>query len=178
MKPRLKPLPDDIDEAAKSRSSPRSWCADASPRKTRRGKRRRGMSSIARTKLEFAAERISGPLGRPRSQLLAAVRPMLATSAGRLIALSTPRGKFGWFHDAWHADDESGWHRVRVSAKECPRISQAFLDEELRELGEQRFQEEYELAFLEDGQAVIRMEFFDRAVTDKVKRINLTWGAP
>ena len=64
---------------------------------------------------------------------MAAVRPMLAVSQGRLIALSTPAGKRGWFYEAWIGGDS--WHRVKVAATDCPRISQAFLDEELRELG-------------------------------------------
>jgi hypothetical protein len=31
--------------------------------------------------------------------LYLAVRPLLAVSGGRLVALSTPFGKRGWFHD-------------------------------------------------------------------------------
>ena len=77
------------------------------------------------------------------------------------IALSTPRGNHGFFYEAWHGDES--WHRVRVPASECPLIPQAFLDEELRELGEQRFAEEYRLEFIEDGDQVIRTEFFERA---------------
>jgi len=42
---------------------------------------------------------------RVEDELLAAVRPMLATSAGRLIALSTPFGKRGFFYEARHADE-------------------------------------------------------------------------
>jgi phage terminase large subunit-like protein len=106
---------------------------------------------------------------RVDDELLAAVRPMLATSQGRLIALSTPAGKRGFFYEAWHGDES--WHRVRVPASECPRISQEFLDEELRELGEQRFAEEYRLEFIEDGDQVIRTEFFERAISREVSRL-------
>jgi terminase large subunit-like protein len=107
---------------------------------------------------------------RINAELLAAVRPMLATrSDSRLIVLSTPFGKNNWFHDAWHGDES--WHRVRVPADQCPRISKEFLEEELRELGEQRFQEEYNLAFIEDGDQVIRDEFFNRAVSKDVCRL-------
>ena len=77
---------------------------------------------------------------RVEDELLAAIRPMLATSQGRLIALSTPFGKRGFFYEAWHGGES--WHRVRVPASECPRITKEFLDEELRELGAQRFAEE------------------------------------
>jgi Terminase large subunit, T4likevirus-type, N-terminal len=55
---------------------------------------------------------------RVEDELLAAVRPMLGTTDGSLIALSTPAGKRGWFHEAWISGE--GWHRVRVPASECP----------------------------------------------------------
>jgi Terminase large subunit, T4likevirus-type, N-terminal len=88
-------------------------------------------------------------------ELPAAVRPMLATAegGGRLIALSTPAGKRGWFYQAWTGGDET-WHRTMVTADQCPRISKEFLDEELRELGAQRFSEEYGLQFLDPDEAV------------------------
>jgi hypothetical protein len=35
--------------------------------------------------------------------LYASVRPMLAVSEGRIIALSTPFGRRGWFHAAWES---------------------------------------------------------------------------
>ena len=90
---------------------------------------------------------------------MAAVRPMLAVSQGRLIALSTPAGKRGWFYEAWIGGDS--WHRVKVAATDCPRISQAFLDEELRELGAQRFSEEYQLAWIDPDEAVSSSTIID-----------------
>jgi hypothetical protein len=105
---------------------------------------------------------------RVEDELLAAVRPMLATSSGggRLIALSTPAGKRGWFFDAWTGAED--WHRTRVSAKDCPRITQAFLDEELRELGQQRFSEEYGLEFLDPDEGVFPTAIIDAAFTQEV----------
>src|SRR5215470_11047359 len=64
---------------------------------------------------------------RIEDELIAAVRPMLATSGGRLIMLSTPFGKRGVFYEAWHGSDS--WHRVKIAATDCPRISKEFLDE-------------------------------------------------
>jgi hypothetical protein len=103
---------------------------------------------------------------RVEDELLAAVRPMLATSNGRLIALSTPAGKRGWFYEAWIGDDS--WHRVRVPASECPRISKEFLAEELRELGQQRFSEEYELAFVDANEAVFGSAIIEAAFSQEV----------
>jgi Terminase large subunit, T4likevirus-type, N-terminal len=108
---------------------------------------------------------------RVADELIQAVRPMLATSAGggRLIGLSTPRGRRGWFFDAWHGDGD--WNRVRVTTDMCPRISQEFLDSELRELGAQRFAEEYGLEFLEADDAVFPTAVIDAAFTADVERL-------
>jgi hypothetical protein len=122
----------------------------------------RGFSSVDLITIDEAA--------RVPDELIQAVRPMLATSNGRLIALSTPRGKRGWFFDAWH-NAESDWTRVRVTTDMCPRISQEFLDSELRELGAQRFAEEYGLEFLESDDAVFPTAIIDAAFTDDLARL-------
>jgi len=82
-----------------------------------------------------------------------------------LIALTTPAGKRGWFFEAWTGTQD--WHRVRVTAEDCPRISKEFLAEELRELGAQRFSEEYGLAFLDPDEAVFPTAIIDRAFSNK-----------
>jgi len=104
---------------------------------------------------------------RIEDELIAAVRPMLATSQGRLIALSTPFGKRGFFFEAWHGDPS--WHRVKIAASDCPRISKEFLEEELRELGAQRFSEEYQLEFLDSSEAVFPTGIIDQAFSTEVK---------
>src|SRR5262245_10485473 len=83
---------------------------------------------------------------RADDALYYAVRPMLAVSGGRLIALSTPFGKRGWYHDAWHAPG-GGWRRIKVTADQCPRIPREFLEEERRALGEHWFRQEYHCEF-------------------------------
>jgi len=106
---------------------------------------------------------------RVEDELLAAVRPMMAISeaGGRLIALSTPAGRRGWFYESWEHGDDT-WDRTRVAASDCPRISQEFLDEELRELGAQRFSEEYQLCFIEADSCVFPSAIIDRAFTSEV----------
>lgn len=105
---------------------------------------------------------------RVDDDLLAAVYPMLATRAdGRLIALTTPAGKRGWFYEAWHNGGVM-WKRVRVAAKDCPRISQEFLDEQMKLLGPTRFSEEYELAFVDPEESAFPTTIIDRAFTTEV----------
>lgn len=71
---------------------------------------------------------------RVPDSLYYSVRPMLAVSGGRLVCLSTPFGKRGFFHQEWI--EGHGWERVKITADQCPRISKAFLEEERRSLGD------------------------------------------
>lgn len=82
---------------------------------------------------------------RVRDDLYRSVRPMLAVSQGRLVALSTPFGQRGWFHREWVGDGD--WKRVRITWRDCPRITEAFIDEERRALGPAWVAQEYETTF-------------------------------
>lgn len=119
--------------------------------------------------LAGAALVIIDEASRVEDELLAAVRPMLATTAGggRLIALTTPAGKRGWFFDAWTGAGD--WTRVRVAASNCPRISKEFLADELKELGAMRFSEEYQLEFLDPDEAVFPSEIIAAAFSQEVQ---------
>jgi hypothetical protein len=83
---------------------------------------------------------------RVDDELYYAVRPMLAVSRGRLLALSTPWGQRGWWHQEWTEGD--GWARVEVPATACPRIAPSFLEEERRTLPEAVYQSEYACRFV------------------------------
>ncbi|MFN6053789.1 MAG: terminase large subunit domain-containing protein, partial [Planctomycetia bacterium] len=73
------------------------------------------------------------------------VRPMLAVSGGNLIALSTPFGKRGWFHDAWIGKEP--WRRVEIPWNLCPRISPAFIQSEIASMGQAWVNQEYCCSF-------------------------------
>jgi hypothetical protein len=75
-----------------------------------------------------------------------AVNPMLAVSRGRLIALSTPCGKRGFFYQAW-AKGGDAWQRFEISGEQIPRISAEFLSDMKRELGESWYRQEYCCSF-------------------------------
>jgi hypothetical protein len=53
--------------------------------------------------------------------LYRSVRPMLAVSRGRLVALSTPFGRRGWFYHEWAGSGP--WDRVRITWRDCPRTT-------------------------------------------------------
>jgi hypothetical protein len=90
------------------------------------------------------------------------VRPMLAVSRGRLLALSTPFGMRGWFHDEWRGTER--WERVKVTAEQCARIPREFLAEERRSLGERWYRQEYECSFEDMIGAVFSQADIDRAM--------------
>lgn len=86
-----------------------------------------------------------------------AVNPTRATSAGRLLCLSTPKGKRGWFYTAFYGEHgqspDPSWKRILVTADQCPRIPAEFLDEQRIALGLRKYQQEYECVFHElEGQ--------------------------
>lgn len=104
---------------------------------------------------------------RVPDELYFAVRPMLAVSDGALIAMSTPFGKRGWWYREW-TDGGEGWHRVQVTARECPRIPPAFLDEERLHMGPWWFAQEYECEFREAEDVVLPRDLVAAAITDSV----------
>ena len=100
-----------------------------------------------------------------------ALRPMLAVGNGDLWLLSTPFRKRGFFYSNWEHGG-SVWHRVRVPATECPRISREFLEEDR---GQQKgdFEREYLCEFQEDGQSVFSRELVERALDSSVKPLDV-----
>jgi Terminase large subunit, T4likevirus-type, N-terminal len=119
----------------------------------------RGFSGVALLVIDEAA--------RVADALYYAVRPMLAVSRGRLVALSTPFGKRGWFHNEWVGT--GGWERVRITAAECPRIGADFLAEERQAMGERWFRREYLCSFEDTIGAVFAHADIQAALSADVK---------
>jgi hypothetical protein len=82
------------------------------------------------------------------------------------MMLSTPHGKRGVFYEAW--EDGQGWERYRVTAEECPRISEEFLAEERAALPSWVYRQEYECSFEETEDQVFTLELVEGAVTSDV----------
>jgi hypothetical protein len=110
---------------------------------------------------------------RVPDDLYRTVRPMLAVSNGRLICLSTPHGRRGFFYDAWMAPGDA-WTRIQVPARDIPRITPEFLAEERRELGDSYFRQEYECSF----QALEGLVYpgFDNCVLPHPSVPSALWG--
>jgi hypothetical protein len=104
---------------------------------------------------------------RVADDLYRTIRPMLAVSGGRLIALSTPFGQRGWYHEAWQS--EEAWQRIKITAAQCPRISRAFLREERLAIGERWYRQEYFCSFEDVVGAVFSAEAIRQMFTDEVR---------
>jgi hypothetical protein len=86
---------------------------------------------------------------RIEDAVIRAVTPMLATKAnGRMLVLSTPGLKSGFYWEKWTHGGKS-WHRIKATVEDCPRITQEFLDEERASMSEQHFRAEYFGQFLD-----------------------------
>jgi len=94
--------------------------------------------------------------------LWVAINPMLATTQGKLICLSTPMGSIGWFYTLFASNDAS-WHRTIVTARECPRIDPAWLREQEVLLGERYFGQEYLCEFVDAMGQVFSTDIIERA---------------
>ena len=104
---------------------------------------------------------------RVSDDLYYSVRPMLAVSGGRLVCLSTPFGKRGFFFQEWQ--DGQNWERIRITAHDCPRISNEFLEEERQSLGDHWFRQEYLCEFLETEDQVFGLDLIQRAFSDDIQ---------
>ena len=105
---------------------------------------------------------------RVEDALYHSLRPMIAVRGGRLLALSTPYGKVGWFHHEW-TEGGDAWERTRVTAYDCGRIASTFLDEERRSMPAAWFRQEYECSFEEAEDAVFRADDIRAAFSDEVR---------
>jgi hypothetical protein len=109
---------------------------------------------------------------RVLDDLYASVRPMLAVSGGRLVTLSTPWGKRGWWYREW--TEGEGWDRYEIPATMVPRISPEFLEEERRSLGDLFYQSEYLCRFVEPLDNVFSYSEIEAALDDDLSPL---WGA-
>lgn len=98
--------------------------------------------------------------------VMAVVRPMVAVSNGRILALSTPAGPRGWFWQAWEGRADDGarpepWERYQVTVADCPRLTPAFLESERAALGSWRYRSEYGCEFVAADDALFSADDLD-----------------
>lgn len=109
---------------------------------------------------------IEDEASRVPDELYYSVRPMLAINDGALILMSTPFGKRGHFFEIF-TGEQIEWERIEVKGSECPRISEEFLQEELEEMGEWFYKQEYECEFVENEAQVFNFNYIMAALTEE-----------
>lgn len=119
----------------------------------------RGYSAPKMVLIDEAARVLDG--------VYAALRPMMATSDGQLIALTTPYGRRGWFFDEWQRED--GWEKQSITALDCPRISEEFLAEERASMGDWRFRQEYMCEFVDTDEQFFSSELIDAMTNNELE---------
>jgi hypothetical protein len=117
----------------------------------------RGYSNVSILVIDEAA--------RVPDDLYKAVLPMLAVSDGRMICLSTPYGRRGFFYDAW-ARGGDDWKRFQVPAEQVPRIKQSYLEQVRRQMGESWYRQEFCCSF-EALEGLVYPDFARNVVTEQ-----------
>lgn len=80
--------------------------------------------------------------------LFRAISPSLAATDGALHMLSSSNGRQGYFFEAFEGVAVDVFRTLRVTYKECPRITEEFLAAERVLLGDLYFRQEYEAEFI------------------------------
>lgn len=107
-------------------------------------------------------------------ELFDAMTPMMAAnSAARMVLLSTPNGKRGRFYQIWKDGDETEWLKVRITADQCPRIANEFLESERRIMPEFFFLQEYYCQFTDASTQIFATELIERAVNHRLRSVKL-----
>lgn len=104
---------------------------------------------------------------RVEDALYQSVRPMLAVSGGRIILLSTPFGKRGFFHSEWTDGDD--WLRTKITADNCPRIDKDWLERERKMIGDWWYLQEYFCEFVETNDQVFSYDDIQAALDPDIK---------
>ena len=102
---------------------------------------------------------------RTHDDTFAAVAPMVATTGGPIVALSTPHGRRGFFFALWDSEDPA-WARTMITSPESPRISAAWLAEQKRNLPSYQFRQEFLCAFVQTDDAYFDADAIARAFDD------------
>ena len=113
----------------------------------------RGYSAVTRLILDEA--------GDVPPDIFAALKPMIARSAGRLTLQGTPKGRRGIFFERWERGEEGRksheplrWERHMATWQDCPWLTPWELADQRADLGP-LFAQEYEGSFLVVGQGLV-----------------------
>jgi phage FluMu gp28-like protein len=99
----------------------------------------------------------------PEDVVASVIFPMLATTNGTAIMLSTPWGRDHIFYRSFKNPNYWSQH---VRAEQCPRITKEFLEEQRWDIGELRYKMEYEAEFVEDENSFFKQDLIRECTED------------
>ena len=108
---------------------------------------------------------IEDEASRVDDALYGAVRPMLAVTGGRIVLASTPFGRRGHFYEEYTKGGPD-WHRVRVTAFDCPRIPRDWLLAERDRIGGWLWDQEFGVEFKDNDDQMFASEHVDAALIE------------
>jgi len=91
-----------------------------------------------------------------------AVTPMLAVTRGKIILLSTPFGRGGYFYRCFTDPTFTSFH---VSSEDCPRKNQDFLDQERKRMSTLQYAQEYLGEFVDELRQFFPTELIQSSMT-------------
>jgi hypothetical protein len=100
--------------------------------------------------------------------LFEATLPMLAATKGKVLMMSTPNGRRGYFAEVFLSDDPR-WKKVRVTVEDCPGISSEVVEEFERRFGRDATRQEFYGEFLAPDRGAFSSDDIDRALAAKVE---------
>jgi hypothetical protein len=120
----------------------------------------RGFSAVRLLAIDEAA--------RVPDSLYLSLLPMLATSRGALLAMSTPYGRVGWFHDCWEQGGDA-WERTKIVGRDCPRIAPETLAEYQATMPARWFAQEFEGEFSDVDEQVFAYDDVQAALDPSIR---------
>lgn len=91
-----------------------------------------------------------------------AIEPSLASTDGSLILISTPRGRTGFYYEAF--TPESEYKKMHLKAEDSPNIKKDFLIKRRSQLTENEFKQEYEAEFTTEANTYFRLDHIKNAM--------------
>ena len=108
---------------------------------------------------------------RVSDDVMTAARPMLAVSRGQLLAISTPRGRRGWWFKA-ATEPKNGWEVTTVQASRSRRLSPEFLAGERADMTDLDYRQEYECQFVDGAGSLFAADDVFAAVVTATRRFD------
>ncbi len=104
-----------------------------------------------------------------------AITPIISVTKGRMILLSTPKNKKGYFYDSF--SDES-YTKFHIKATDCPRHTEEFLKREAERMTKMQFACEYLAEFMDEYMALFTEKWIEKVCIAERKEsgFNCTLG--